>query len=278
MKQKTKIIIFVCAILILIGLIILSSLLPRAKNKNKTNTTSNTSSPINNGTSTNEDDLYVKITYDATSEVYKFEGTDKTITVYQDYPTVVAENENVKNKIQADLGKIASDEFNEYKKQVQSRIDAKYGIDAAYMEGVGNLTLKWTFSNSRNDKKVISVANTSSGSLGGVSWDDRRGYSYSAETGDRITINDIAVNPDALKKYVNQETVKYLRQNYQKLGVYPNILNSLSDKINIDNMSWYLSNSGLTICFSKDAVSPNSFDFTIYYQDLNDLIKSEYLK
>lgn len=281
MKTKTKIIIFTCVIFILIGMIILSSLLPKAKEKQQasSNTVNNTSSPINvDPGEENEENEYVEITYAATSEVFKIEGTDKTITVYQDFPTVVADDEKVKNKIQSDIGKIANEEFSAYKKEVQERIDDPTGIDASYMENFGNLSLKWSFSNSRNDNKVISVKNESSGSLGGVSWDDVKGYSYSAETGDRLTINTIAINPDALKKYVNENIIKYFRANYQQLGIPQETLSSLNEKINIEKLNWYLTSSGFTICFGKYEVSPNSFEYTIKYGDLNDLVKEEFLK
>ena len=281
MKTKTKIIIFTCVIFILIGMMILSSFLPKAKEKQQasSNTINNTTSPINVDQNGNNDgNNYVEITYAATSEVFKIDGTDKTITVYQDFPTVVADDENVKNKIQADLGKIANEEFSAYKKEVQERIDDPTGIDASYMENFGNLSLKWSFSNSRNDDKVISVKNESSGSLGGVSWDDVKGYSYSAETGDRLTINTIAINPDALKKYVNENIIKYFRANYQQLGIQQDVLSSLDEKINLDNLDWYFTSSGLTICFGKYYISPNSFEYTIKYGDLKDLVKEEYLK
>ncbi|MBR2704673.1 MAG: DUF3298 domain-containing protein [Clostridia bacterium] len=276
MKQKTKIIIFVCIILILIGLIILSGIIPK-KNKNTNSVANTSSSPINNSSGGNENNLFVKITYNSTSEVYSFEGTDKTITVYQDFPTVDADDETVKNKIQTELGKIANDEFEAYKNEVQKRIDNK-AIDAVYMDYMGNLTLKWTFSNDRNDTKVVSVVNESTGGLGGVSWFAKKGYSFSSETGDRLTIKDIAINEEALKKYINEEIVKYLRKNYQSLGIYPDLIDKLNEKVDIDNMNWYLSGNGITVCFESDSVSPDTFDYTIKYDELDGLVKSEYLK
>lgn len=281
MKTRTKIIIFTCVILILIFLIILSSFWPKANQKkqdNNVNTNTNTNNPISTDPGGSEENLYVDITFDTTAEVFKIEGTDKTITVYQDFPNVSAEDETVKNKIQTELGKIANNEFEDYKKQVQKKIDTPNDIDAVYMEYIGNLTLKWSFTNNRNDKKVVSVKNESSGSLGGVGWDEKRGYSFSTETGELLTMKDIAVSYDALKKYVNEEIIKYFKANYQKLGIPQSSFDSLKDKIDIDKLTWYLSNSGLTICIPKDYVSPYTFEYTINYSDLTGLVKVDYLK
>lgn len=274
MKKSIKIIILVCVILIAISIIILFSVLPRKANNNTiVNNTSNRNDVV-----TKNDDDYVKITYEATSEVFKISGTDKTITIYQDFPTVEADDENVKNKIQAGLGKIASVEFSDYKKQVQDRINDKTDIDASFMENYGNLQIRWTFSNDRNDDKVVSVKNESSGSLGGASWSNKKGYSFSTETGELLELKDIAINTDALKKYINETIIKYFKTNYQELGIYQDSLNKLNEIINIEDCTWYLSNSGLTICIEKYKVSPDTFEYTISYSKLKDLVKDEYLK
>lgn len=276
MKTSYKIIILIGVIASAIAIIILSSVLPhKVQNSNSKNNTNSVKSANNTNTIVDENNNYVNISYETTSEVFKIDGTDKTITVYQEFPIVYSSNESVKNKIQANLGKVASDEFESYKKQVKSRL---VDIDASFMENVGNLELKWSFSNDRNDSKVVSVKNVSSGSLGGVAWTNKRGYSYSSETGERLKIEDIAINPEALRKYVNETIIKYLRSNYQQLGIYQESLNNLSGIVNIDNLTWYLSSSGLTVCFDEHSISPDSIEYTIDYTKLEDLVKDEYLK
>ncbi|MBQ3408951.1 MAG: DUF3298 domain-containing protein [Clostridia bacterium] len=277
MKKNTKIIILIGVIAMAIAIIILSSVLP-GKKKNQASSSNTDTNSNNKIIATEEDSPYIKITYETTSKVYKIEGTEHTITVYQDFPTVVAENESVQNKIQSELGKIANQEFEDYKKQVQDQIDDKYGIDASFMDYVGDLSLQWTFSNARNDEKVVSIKNESNGSLGGVPWTNKRGYSFSSETGELLKIEDIAIHSAACKKFIKDEILSYFRTNYEKLGIYQETLNNLSDAIDIDELTWYLSDSGLTVCFEKYTVSPDTFEYTINYSKLEDLVKSEYLK
>lgn len=279
MKKNVKIIIFVCVIVFAIAIIILSSILDKKSREkaNKDITANRINNSINNN-GNNEGDNYIQITYEATSEVFKIAGTDKTITIYQDFPTVVASDESVKNKLQAGIGKIANAEFAEYKKKVQDRINTKDDINAAFMEHFGNLQLKWSFINDRNDDKVVSIRNESSGNLGGVSWATKRGYSFSAETGDLLTIDNIAVNKEALRKYLNESIIKYIKSNYQKLGVSQDKLENITNTINIDDLTWYFSGSGLTVCFEKYKISPDSIEYTIDYDKLKDLVKDEYLK
>ena len=120
MKKSVKIIILVCVIALAIAIIILSSVVPKKVN-NKNNQNNGANNTTNGNGNVVSDDENIKISYEATSEVFKIAGTDKTITVYQDFPTVEAKNEDVKNKLQANLGKIANEEFADYKKQVQDR-------------------------------------------------------------------------------------------------------------------------------------------------------------
>ena len=279
MKKSFKIILFVCVILIAILIVIISGIKPKSNEENKTNTntTTNTNTYTNSITSSNNDG-YIQISYKTTSEVYRVQGTEHTITVNQDFPTVTASDEKVQNTMQSVLGGIANKEFSEYKNQVEERLNDKYGIDAEYMEHVGDLSLNWHFSNSRNDNKVVSVKNESNGSLGGVSWSTKRGYSFSSETGNLLKIEDIAIHTEACKKFINETIIKYFKENYSNLGISADTLSNLEGTIKIDDCTWYLSDSGLTICFEEHTVLPIAFEYTIEYSKLNGYVKPEYLK
>lgn len=287
MKKSYKIIILISVVAIAIAIIIISSLNRRKKSNSVNQIASNAVENSienkvkeDNGNDKNStENEYVKISYEQTKQEFKVSGSQYTITVFQDYPKkVISSNQSVQNIIQEELGKIANEQFSEYKKIVQDRMKDPDLINADFMELHGNLSIGWSLSNSRNDDKVISVVSKSSGSLGGATWDEIRGYSFSAEDGNILTINEISINPNASKKYINSEIVKYLRANYQNLGIYSETYDKLSDSINIDNMIWYFSEKGLNVCFKKYQVSPNAFEYTISYSNLKDLIKPEYLK
>lgn len=278
MKKSVKILALVCIILVAIAVIIISTIISRNNYKQITtaNTVSNTST--NNTVSSTTDNPYVKISYETTSKVYTVEGTEHTITVNQDFPTVIADDESVQNRIQSGLGKIANDEFSDYKKQVEDQLYDKYGIDSSFMDHVGDLSISWKFTNSRNDEKVVSVKNESDGSLGGVSWTSKRGYSFSSETGNLLNIEDIAIHPEACKKFISETLINYFKINFENLGLYEDVSNNLNESINIDDLTWYLSDSGLTVCFEKYQVSPDTFEYTIGYSKLDGYVKPEYLK
>ena len=277
MKKSTKIIIFSITILVIIGIVIVSTLTSKNTTTNSVNTitTNNTTNGTTNGTGTAEDNNnYIDITYENTSKVYNIEGSEHTITVNQEFPTVRANDTKVQNVLQEELGKIANDEFNEYKSKVEERLS---NYTASVMNNLGDLSVSWKFTNSRNDNKVVSVQNVSSGSLASVSWDTKRGYSFDATTGERLTIDKVANHKEALRKYINETTIKYLRLNAQKLGIQSVKVNDLENLINIDKLNWYFSRAGLTICFEKNYLSLESFEYTIPYYNLEGLIKPEYL-
>ena len=270
MKKSSKIIIIVCVILSAIAIIISSMITSVGDKKKKVGT--------RNNTNTSEDSVYVAIKYDTTSAVYEINGTNHTITVNQDFPTVIAKDESVQNKMQSILGEIANNEFSEFKRYVEQIISDKYEVNAEYMESVGDLSLSWKFSNSRNDEKVVSVENESKGNLSGISWPSKRGYSFNAQTGELLKLEDIAISKEALRKYINETIMKYLKANYQKLGLNNNVMSNLTKLANIDNLYWYLSDSGLTICFEKGTFSDNAFSYTINYSSLEEYVTAEYLK
>ena len=280
MKKSSKIIIFVCGILAAIAIIIVFTIMSRNDNKGKTEVSKNTiqNDNLNIISNTSTARTYINIKYETTSKVYEIAGTKHTITVNQDFPTIIASDESVKNIMQGVLDKIANDEFSDFKKQVEDRINDKYGIDAEFMEYVGDLSLSWKFVNSRNDDKVVSVKNESEGDLGGVSWSSKRGYSFSSKTGQLLKIEDIAIHEKALKKYLNETIVKYLKTNSQDLGLNQEIMNDIDKYVNIDELTWYFSDSGLTVCFEKYNFSVDTFDYTIEYSKLDGYVKPEYLK
>jgi len=279
MKKSYKVMLLICVIGIAIVIVLISSIKQRKENNTVANT-NNTSNTIKNniGNGNNDEVPSVVITYQATSEVFRINGTEHTITVFQDFPTVRADKESVKNKIQETLGKIANEEFNEYKKEVENSINDKYGIDASDMERTGDLTVKWNFYTDRSDKKVISVKSIGSGNLGGAVWDEKRGYSFDTETGDLLTLDSIAIHAEACKKYIKDDTIKYLRANYKNIGMNDQALNNLNEIVNLDEVTWYFSNTGLTLCFEQYKLVPGAFEYTIEYNKLVDLVKPEYLK
>ena len=276
MKDKKKIIVGIIFILvfIVIALIIYSIVIKhKGSNKDGNNYINTASNNVDKNTKSNID-----ITFSDNSKVYSINGTDKTVTVTQSFAKVSTVNTEVKNKIQKKLDEISEEEFSDYKKQVEEAISGEYpSINADFLNYVGNLSLKWSFEISRNDGKVISIKNVSSGGLGGVSWDNIKGYSFDVSTGELINqIKTITDNEDIFKKTVNENIEIYFRSNRQKLSLY-NEYKAVSEG-KIENNNWYLSNDGLTVCYEKYKISPFTFEYTIPYSKINNMLNSKVSK
>ncbi len=276
MKDKKRIIagiIFVLAFIV-IALIIYSIVIKhKGSNKDGNNYINTTINNVDKNTTSNID-----ITFSDNSKVYSINGTDKTVTVTQSFAKVSTVNTEVKNKIQKKLDEISEEEFSDYKKQVEEAISGEYpSINADFLNYVGNLSLKWSFEISRNDGKVISIKNVSSGGLGGVSWDNIKGYSFDVSTGELINqIKTLTDNEEEFTKYVDNNIETYFRSNKQKLSLY-NEYKAVSEG-KIENNNWYLSNDGLTICYEKYKISPFTFEYTIPYSKINNMLNSKVSK
>lgn len=276
MKDKKKIIagIIFVLVFIVIALIIYSIVIKhKGSNKDGNNYINTTSNNVDKNTKSNID-----ITFSDNSKVYSINGTDKTVTVTQSFAKVSTVNTEVKNKIQKKLDEISEEEFSDYKKQVEEAISGEYpSINADFLNYVGNLSLKWSFEISRNDGKVISIKNASSGGLGGVSWDNIKGYSFDVSTGELINqIKTLTDNEEEFTKYVDNNIESYFRSNKQKLSLY-NEYKAVSEG-KIENNNWYLSNDGLTICYEKYKISPFTFEYTIPYSKINNMLNSKFSK
>ena len=276
MKDKKRIIagiIFVLAFIV-IALIIYSIVIKhKGSNKDGNNYINTTINNVDKNTTSNID-----ITFSDNSKVYSINGTDKTVTVTQSFAKVSTVNTEVKNKIQKKLDEISEEEFSDYKKQVEEAISGEYpSINADFLNYVGNLSLKWSFEISRNDGKVISIKNVSSGGLGGVSWDNIKGYSFDVSTGELINqIKTLTDNEEEFTQYVDNNIETYFRSNKQKLSLY-NEYKAVSEG-KIENNNWYLSNDGLTICYEKYKISPFTFEYTIPYSKINNMLNSKVSK
>lgn len=277
MKDKKRIIAGIIFVLMFVIIaIIVYSFVTKYKgndkkdNNNYINTTNNNVDKDDQNTTSNID-----ITFSDNSKVYSINGTDKTVTVTQSFAKVSAVNTEVKNKIQKKLDKISEEEFSDYKKQVEEAISGEDpSINADFLNYVGNLSLKWSFEISRNDSKVISIKNVSTGSLGGVSWDNIKGYSFDVSTGELINeIKNITDNEQELTKFVDSNIENYFKSNKQKLSLYNEYKAANEGKIEENN--WYLSNDGLTVCYEKYKISPFTFEYTVPYSEINSMLNSK---
>ncbi len=287
MKKNKKVIIIIGIVVFILIIIIVSTLLDYKQNNKNDVALNNSSESVdeNNIEKDNTEEVSeelnsapVSITYSIKTEEYNIEGTEHTIKVNQSYANVISSNNNIKQNLQAELDKIADEEFTNYKSKVEETINGEYPIDANFMEQVGDLSLSWSFINSRIDKGVISVKNVSSGSLGGVSWEAKKGYSFNARTGKRLTIDELSKGEKNLKELVNFELRNYIKTNAKRLGLYEDAMVNFEDKVNVDYLTWYLSDDGFTICFEKYKISPDTFEYTIPYEKLTGHMQLSYFK
>lgn len=280
--EKNKKIMFMIFLIIVFLIIIILILCDYKEKKNKKITDNSVinnqvtdldEEGSNNSIKEQLDGKPVSITYENQTKEYKIEGTEHTINVNQSYAKVVSEDETIKQNLQDELDKIADQEFEDYKSKVENQIYGEFPISADFMEYVGNLSLGWNFKNSRIDKGIISIKNESTGSLGGASWEDKRGYSFSPLTGKRLNVEDLSADGKDLKAFVNSELRSYLRENSQRLRLDEETMSNFDKKVNVDNLTWYLSEDGFTVCFGKYQVSSDAFEYTIPYENLKDYMQ-----
>lgn len=131
----------------------------------------------------------------------------------------------------------------------------------------------------QNDK-FFTFAYDMSGSIGGVDYNDRLGYTFNTQTGDLLDINEITTNTNNLINFCYTKLLEYINgKEYVKDldGTWQVNLKKLIFQTGV----WYLTKDGLSFSFPKYSLGPGTVDvisYIISFEDLDDLILDEYKK
>lgn len=129
----------------------------------------------------------------------------------------------------------------------------------------------------QNDK-YFTFAYDISGSIGGVDYNDRLGYTFNTQTGELLDLNDISTNINELINTCYTKILEYINsKNYEKDldGTWQTTLKQLL----YQNGVWYLTKDGLSFSFPKYSLGPGSIgviSYMISYDNLGNLISEDY--
>lgn len=127
-------------------------------------------------------------------------------------PTVkCSNNPDAAKKIEESLKKISDEKWkslkdsaDEYTKEGMKAYDEPYGVS-------------YIMSILVNNNKYVTIRIDQGGSMGGVSWTGIELFTYDAETGNLLTIDDMAKDSDSLKQLLRDKTKEYINNNFQNI-------------------------------------------------------------
>ena len=82
--------------------------------------------------------------------------------------------------------------------------------------GYDRLGVNYLYSTGVVNENRLSFILTMSGSFGGVSWDDVKGYNFDAKTGELLTLDNISLDNDSFKNFVYNKVINHISNNYDK--------------------------------------------------------------
>ena len=205
-------------------------------------------------------------------ELYILKDKDENVIVEnkRTIPNIISEKYQIQaEKITDFLIKISDEQWGKIK--VSS--DEYYSQNSSEKVGVSYL-----LSILEQNDKYFTFAFDNSGSIGGVNYEDRVGYSFNTQTGELLNIDDISTNTNELINLCYTKLLEYISSKE-----YANELDntwkvSLKQLLSKDGV-WYLTKDGLSFSFPRYSFGPGSIgviSYMISYDDLGDLISNEY--
>ena len=283
-KGKNGIILLlVIIIIILLTFIVLfaSGVISLNVNKESTNNDDNKENIVEVEDNKEEEKINFEITYK--EEVYTTKNNDGGIvaTNKRSLPVISSKNnQNIADKIVNKLTSI-SNEFwnNSIKKTSDEMKDSGYdrlGVNYLYSTGVVN-------------ENRLSFILTMSGSFGGVSWDDVKGYNFDAKTGELLTFENISLNKENFKNVMYSKIINYIENNYDTTTFLKQDCNGngcfdvtwqelVSKYLNYEGI-WYFTDNGITVKFPKHSLADGATGIVsadIDKNDINSYLKDEY--
>lgn len=220
-----------------------------------------------------QEDLVYNYTEDS-YETYSKED-NKTVTSSSSITKISVESTNHKElakKLTSNLEKIIDEKWdNEVKKQAD---EYNEGDTSSDIVGV-----KIEFSIVTSSEKYITFKETTTGSFGGTSWNEIKTYNYSLETGELLTIKDIAEDYDTFTTTVYNYLVNKISENTE----YSNYLNNNWQEelktILIENGNWGFATNSITYQLPKYSIGVGALgvlEFDIPTMTIDEYLKEDY--
>lgn len=211
---------------------------------------------------------------DYKEETYKLENSNKKTIVEnkRNLPIITSEKyQEQADKIVYYLTQISDKKWEEIK--LSSDDYRKLDLN----DKVG---INYSINSVEQTDKYFTFKLTTSGSLGGIGWDDEEAYTFDIKTGSVLELANISSDVDGLKQYLANGLNKYLsEQDYSK-----DLDKDYNNKIIIELNklgNWYLDKDGLHFVFKRYTFGPGYIGlvrFNSSYEDINNFLLEDYKK
>ena len=188
-------------------------------------------------------------------------------------------NQSSVDKIVSTLTRFSDVDWNGIKKNSDELKDSPF-------EGIGVNNL---FSTGVVNENRLTFILTMSGSFGGVSWDDIKGYNFDAKTGELLTFDNISLDKENFKNVLYNKVINYIENNYDTTtflnrdcsgnGCVDVTWQELVSKYLNNEGIWYFTDTGITVKFPKHSLADGAtgiISVDINKNDINSYLKDEY--
>lgn len=207
-------------------------------------------------------------------ESYTLKDKDENIIVENKriIPTITSDKyQDQANKISDYLIKVSDNEW----QQIKDSSDEYYSQNISEKNGI-----EYLLSVLEQNDKYFTLVYDKLGTLNGVNFNDRIGYSFNTQTGNLLNFNDISTNVDELINICYTKIDEYIKTKDYANTLDPTWEINLKNTITKDGI-WYLTKDGLSFSFPKYSFGPGTIgvvSYMISYDDLGNLIYDEYKK
>lgn len=213
----------------------------------------------------------VSITFEGKNDDRYNENGDLILYVYYVHPVVeIKGNEDAGNAITAEFD---SDEEMFYINCDSMEQEAALYFEDGLMEDMPGFANEVRFVEKRVDDKVISfVKNHYSNSGGAHGYTYTSGWNFDVETGKRLTLTDIAEDPDTFMAGVKDYVLTICESDAYKNRLFPDYQDNI-DLVLQDDL-WYFDYEGITFVsnpYELSSYAEGTLHFTIPYSELTGL-------
>ncbi len=273
--DKRKIIIIIILLFLLITLIASKFLLNSSKDSKKES--SNEETNIENrvpledekytNTSSDIDLIYEKETYTITSD-------NKKVTISSMRNTIKNTKDDNINKAIDTINSKTNEYWEELKKQMDEQLETinEEGFENEESYGVNYLVTDYS------NNKILTFLISTTGSMGGVAWNQEEGYTFLKTTGELLTLSDLCIDENKCKDFLYDYFMLQLQEDPRYEHLYEDFKEVVRKDI-FTSGNWYLNEKGLVLTVQKYEISDGGdgmFTYTVSYKTLNEYLNEEF--
>ena len=204
---------------------------------------------------------------------YNKNTNDKRITITNSLTLPVSISSDNGDKIVSYMKELRTEEWQEVKDETDHAIE-EYDSDFQFEDSYG-VVYKST---GVVYDKFITFTNTTSGGMGGTSWDETEYYNFDIESGEVLELEDICKDVKKCKTVMKENFLKRLEKDERFPLLEEDYEKGITDSIyTIGNFGFI--KEGFTMVVQKYTIAAGSsgvFEYDIPYSEMNEYLKDEY--